>query len=460
MSGINLFINTIKHFAEISTNKIMIVDHDGQRKNTYNEFWNCVIKIGNEIRKRQKTTDSHFIPIVLSDIMEYIASTIAIWATGNTAVYLGVYFPKERINYIASETKAPFIIDEDFVDNASVLEPLKIVPRNEKDACAMFYTSGSTGHPKGVLHSDEGFNCGIFRYFEFYRQQDCKSFFSMSPYNFVAIVFTYAMIANGAEVHSVGNNIKNDVNLIEKYFLEHNIECAFLTPSILRVINIKSPFLKYIITGGENIAGYKSGDFNLLSTYGQTETVCAITSTLYHHNTDCISLGVPAKDIEIQLVDEEGNTIPDGDSGELVITKGLVPPVYFNDSEGTKELMRGGVFHTGDIMRKLPNGDLVYVQRKDWMVKINGQRVEPGEIETVLRKLSGIKDAIVKGFTKEDLSRQYLVAYYIPQEGKIEEDTIRKYLTEKLPPYMVPSFFVEMKEFPRNANGKLDRKSL
>jgi surfactin family lipopeptide synthetase A len=112
-------------------------------------------------------------------------------------------------------------------------------------------------------------------------------------------------------------------------------------------------------------------------------------------------------------------------------------------------------------MKRLPNGDLLYVQRKDWMVKINGQRVEPGEVEAVMMHIPRIKNAIVKGFTSDDLTRQYLVGYYISEDGnEIPVDFLQTGLKKKLPSYMVPQYFVHMDKFPLNANNKTDRKSL
>ncbi|MBQ1617767.1 MAG: hypothetical protein II086_10940, partial [Ruminococcus sp.] len=116
------------------------------------------------------------------------------------------------------------------------------------------------------------------------------------------------------------------------------------------------------------------------------------------------------------------------------------------------------LLHTRDICKRLPDGSVVYVNRKDWMVKINGQRVEMGEVEVQLGKIKGIKTAVVKAFT-DDNGQTYICGYFTAG-SKISDADIRRSLLKKFPPYMVPRFLVQIDEFPLTPNGKLDRKAL
>ena len=148
--------------------------------------------------------------------------------------------------------------------------------------------------------------------------------------------------------------------------------------------------------------------------------------------------------------------MPQGEEGEFCL-KGNLTVGYYKDPISTEKLYKYGWLHTGDIVRELPDGNLVYVERKDLMVKINGQRVEPGEVETIIKQVNGVKNAIVKGFSTKD--RQFLCAYYIANDN-ISEETIREYLHSKLPAYMVPAYYVKMDSFPLLPSGKTDRKAL
>ena len=157
----------------------------------------------------------------------------------------------------------------------------------------------------------------------------------------------------------------------------------------------------------------------------------------------------------------------DGDEGEICVSgdmgRGYVglpeqtaqtfTPNPFREKDGHDILI-----HTGDLGKRLPDGNIIYINRRDWMIKINGQRVEPGEIEAEIRRTSGIKDAVVRDFI-DSAGQTFLAAYYTA-ESEIVEDIIRFALSEKLPGYMIPAYFTRLEKFPVNANGKLDRGAL
>ena len=155
-------------------------------------------------------------------------------------------------------------------------------------------------------------------------------------------------------------------------------------------------------------------------------------------------------------MDTEGKPVAQGEEGELCV-RGPFASGYYKEPELTEALYRGGWLHTGDIVYQLPDGNLMFVNRQDWMVKINGQRVEPGEVETAIKEVDGVKNAVVMGFTTK--GRQFLCAYYIANSN-ISEEAIREYLLAKLPTYMVPAYFVRMERFPILPSGKTDRQAL
>ena len=133
--------------------------------------------------------------------------------------------------------------------------------------------------------------------------------------------------------------------------------------------------------------------------------------------------------------------------------------------EETEKVLRDGIFHTGDMGKRLPDGNIVVTGRMNTMVKINGNRVEPGEIEACMRKIPWIRDAAVKDFTDER-QRVYLCGYFTLKEGtkksglREEAEHIRQMLRRMLPHYMIPAFFTKMEEMPLNQNGKIDRFAL
>ena len=126
--------------------------------------------------------------------------------------------------------------------------------------------------------------------------------------------------------------------------------------------------------------------------------------------------------------------------------------------EETEKAMRGGLFHSGDTGKILDDGNLLITGRINTMVKINGNRVEPGEIEAALKKFAGIKNAVVKGF-EHKRHQNYLCGYYV-SEHEVPEAKLRSHLSRLLPHYMIPSFFMRLERIPLNINGKVDRFAL
>lgn len=201
-----------------------------------------------------------------------------------------------------------------------------------------------------------------------------------------------------------------------------------------------------------------------MNAYGMTETASLATCFMVDRAYDNTPIGKPVDDLKLYLLNDAGERCDEGEiclaghrgRGYLNLpeqTARTFTPNPFSDIDGFDTLI-----HTGDLGRLLPDGNLVYVNRKDWMIKINGQRVEPGEIEAAVRRLPGIGDAVVKDFI-DPSGQTWLAAYYL-SDAEHDEEALRAALAGQLPDYMIPSRFVRLERFPVNASGKLDRKAL
>lgn len=179
---------------------------------------------------------------------------------------------------------------------------------------------------------------------------------------------------------------------------------------------------------------------------------------------DNAPIGKPIGEVCAYVLDENGN---EADEGELCFA-GYFADEYLHLPEQSAKVFTKNPFdtkdgferllHTGDIVKRREDGNLIYLNRRDWMVKINGQRVEPGEIEAVIKNCEGIADAAIKGF-KNDFGQVYLTAYYT-EHSYVDVNELKAAISAKLPPYMIPAFFVRLDKMPLNANGKLDRSAL
>ena len=437
--------------------KIAVIDQNGQRQTTYKELFTMACRVTGYLQKKNFPPHS-YIGISLPTSMEYVAAEIGIWLAGHAIVPMGDKYPQDRIDYIMHHCESPLLINDEIIQAMMKTEPTEnyILP-NEDDVNALFYTSGSTGVPKGVMHSFRSLNFAVTFDLELMQTVSPLTLGVTSPPYFIASRFYFSALLLGGKVHFPSTMVTKDIRLLEKYIDKHHVTFIFLTPSLLRFFHNQSSSLQVLLTGSERLADIApGGSHRLIHTFGQTETFGPLLYFEVDKLYDNTPMGKAHPTFEALVVDENGKSVKLGEPGELCF-KGTFARCYYKDEEQTSHLYRGGMLHTNDIVRQLPDGNLIYLNRQDWMVKINGQRVEPSEVESALRNMDGVDDAVVKGFTTN--GRQFLCAYYIASE-EISEDTIRKDLRSKLPAYMVPAYFVRMDSFPLLPNGKTDRKSL
>ncbi|MCR4780753.1 MAG: amino acid adenylation domain-containing protein, partial [Ruminiclostridium sp.] len=400
-----------------------------------------------------------FIPVRFDASAEFVAAVCGVWLSGNTAVPMGTSFPDERVRFISENCEAPFVIDDTVIDEIRSTEPLDDSAYPDTDAgetAFLLYTSGSTGMPKGILHTFAGLlaNRSIGKPPVYSTGQRWAM---GAPMYFVASVAVYKVLTFGGCVHLLDPETMRDVKKLEDYYEEHGITVGFISPSVLSNFNNRASTLKLVMTGSERLTGQCSRDgYKLNNNYGMSETMGTVCSFLVEKPYETTPVGIPPEGSVWALLDDNGEPVRDGEEGEMCV-KGTYTTGYFKDPEATEKLFRGGWLHTGDILKKLPDGNLVYINRKDWMVKINGQRVEPGEIENVLLTVPGVDKAVVKAVTGAGKSVM-LCAYYTGEA--LEDSFISEKLGEKLAAYMIPSFYMHLDELPLNANGKVDRKNL
>jgi acyl-CoA synthetase (AMP-forming)/AMP-acid ligase II/acyl carrier protein len=212
----------------------------------------------------------------------------------------------------------------------------------------------------------------------------------------------------------------------------------------------------------------------LVNHYGPTETtVGSLTLRLKDYDwkkssTHSIPIGRPIANTQVYILDAHLEPVPEGVVGELYIAGAGVTAGYLNQPEKTQERFlrnpfvadaNARMYRTGDLARYLSDGNVEFLGRSDDQVKIRGFRIELGEIEAVLTQHTGIKQAVVLAKADERGDKR-LVAYVVARESSLSADTLRAYLKEQLPEYMVPQAMVLLGKLPLNANGKIDRQAL
>ena len=444
-----------------------ITDMDGRRTLSYRQLDALSNWIAHRLLEHAvKKNDS--VIILLPRTSAYIASEIALLKIGAVIVPLIPEYPDDRVSWIQKDCNAAFVIREDFFRlrkgrKMEADKPPIVFEGREEDQGMIVYTSGSAGSPKGVIYTRGNIDAQIIR------KQSCVKdihpliFAASATMSFCLTVAEYfRTLTMGGHVHMLSDEVRADADMLSVYFQKHGITSAFISPRILKRFVSRSTCLKRVFTIGEKAVNIFSPDFEIINSYGLSETVGGITEFVIDRPYENTPIGKPLQGIDMIVADPEGNEVEDGLEGQICVI-GNLPCAYNRLPSQTEKVFRSlpngrSLVYTGDIGKKLPDGNLLYLNRTDWMIKIHGQRVEPGEIESVMNKVDGITGSVVKAFENDD-GTMLLCGFYT-ESGPVNGNRIRAMLKTKLPPYMIPGAFVRMDAFPVNPNGKTDRNAI
>lgn len=464
-----MLLQELLKISEQLKNEPVLIDQNG--KYTYKELFDYSRKVAHKLA-RLNVGKGDFVTVELPRSKQYIASLIGTWMVNAAFAALDSAYPSDRLDFIANDCKAKVRINDSFfsdIDNEPLLD--KICYPEPNDYALLVYTSGSAGKPKGVLHphislhdmsvrSTIGCHCDNFK-----RKGQVMGM--PIPLSFIAgLSVIFGSMLTGMITYIIPYSALRDPQLMSNVIFENNISIAYIPPKMIKVLQNENGVLKTIITGSEKVSNTYREDCEIYNSYGSSETGGGLTFFKIDKEYENTPIGnVTGKEI-IHILDDNDK---EADEGELCVA-GHFALGYYNLEEQTKEHFipnpfkeKDGfdvMYRTGDIVRRLEDGNLVYINRKDWMIKINGQRVEPGEIEGVIRRVSGVLDCAVKDFVGA-AGQTYIAAYYVLKPGaEVKEEDIKKMIKDNLPTYMMPAYLVLLEKLPTNANGKLDRKAL
>lgn len=347
---------------------------------------------------------------------------------------------------------------------------LRVDARPESPAY-LIYTSGSTGKPKGVVVPHRGVaNLALAQRQAFgVRSGDrCLQFASFS---FDASVFEMLMAFHaGATLYVLGaESLRSETGGMASALRAARVNIATLPPSLLAAIPATDlPDLHTLISAGEacsaSIVNAWSPGRRMFNAYGPTEATVWASTRLCEVGDADPTLGQPIANVRLYVVDANLEPTPIGIPGELCIGGPGLATEYKNLPQLTSEQFvpnpfdarfDASLYRTGDRGRWTHDGELEFLGRLDDQTKIDGHRIEPGEIAGQMRRMEQIENAYV--VTHGSDQQRYLVAYYATAFGaSIDEETMRRHLSERLPSYMVPKQFVQLPAIPLTRNGKVD----
>lgn len=462
---------------------------------TYAQLGQCISKVGNALqRSSYKNTK---VGLVINDDLETYASIIALWLEGNCYVPLHPNWPLERCLDICEQVELDLVLDSSEETRYSSIQVVNTMQQentvdcldskqgvSDEELAYILFTSGSTGKPKGVMlmrknvaaFIDSFWKTGI----EITEEDRCLQAFDLT---FDVSVQSYLVaLTKGACCYTIPyGQIKYIYasGLIE----DHQITFGALAPSMLRYLKpyfeeIDATSLKTCILTAEACPLNLMEEWYNCATnteiydfYGPTE--CTIYCTYYKltkrgYNKSLngiISIGKPMANCVGLILDEQGNELPVGEKGELCIAGDQVTKGYWkNDEKNASSFFYKEVngvsmrfYHTGDLCYIDKDGDIMYSGRLDHQAKIQGFRVEMGEIEYHAREFLGGKNVVCLAFDNAESLTE--IAMFIEAEEFNPEEMIA-YMRTKMPSYMIPTrlFFVPI--FPLNSNDKVDKVKL
>lgn len=483
-------IKLFEEQAKLSYTKLALVE--GEKELTYAELLNSVNNLAyilseNGLKYQDKVC------LFFDNSIELVVSILACLKLGVCYIPLNTSFPFERVKYIMHDSNSAKILTNSKnisklaeFNNSIVIdyEELNFEAKhsynekllNSNDLVYIIYTSGSTGNPKGVQIANKSLVNYIY--------WCTKQYVTTTPCNFplyssiafdLTVTSIYTPLISGNSIYIYNNS--NPELLIKEIVADKKIQVLKLTPAHLSLLlDVATPdsCIKELIVGGDilttetckAIINKFHNGIKIYNEYGPTEATVGCMIYEYSLLDDYVSvpIGKPINNVQIYLFNSCMNLMPFNTIGEMYIggdclSKGYLNLPRVNESSFIKNPFNENeiLYKTGDLAKLHPNGSMEYIGRCDFQIKINGYRIETGEVQSQILKYPNIKDCYV--IDMQIKNNKELCAYYV-ENKHVDIDDLISTLDKKLPNYMIPKHFIKMSSLPMTVNGKINRKEL
>jgi N-(5-amino-5-carboxypentanoyl)-L-cysteinyl-D-valine synthase len=484
------------------------------RSLTYRELNEYANQLAHHLRTLMPLRADDLIALVMDKSEFMIAAIIAVWKTGAAYVPIDPEYPDERIAFMLEDTDARLVlVNREYTDRLRNLEAAGnrlvvaiedvelhgepcdnlVTETKSTDLAYAIYTSGTTGSPKAVLIEHRGvvnLQSSLARLFRLDKRHGDEAVLSYSNYvfdHFVEVIID--ALLNGQKLVVLDDRMRTDERRLFEYMNENQVTYLSGTPSVLSLYDFSAAkSLRRIDAIGEEFtepvfakirATFPHG--LIVNGYGPTEISITSHKRLYGTNDPRLdkSIGFQVANTRCYVLNGARKRVPVGGVGELYIGGVGVARGYLNRPDLTAERFidnpfqtpeekrkgnNGRLYKTGDLARWLPNGEVEYLGRTDLQVKIRGQRVELGEVESVLASCPGVARALV--IARENpatagsiVPQKYLVGFYIG-ERELDELDVKRWMRLKLSDGLVPARIMRITGIPVTPSGKLDIKRL
>lgn len=458
------------------------------------------------------------VALCLQRSLDMSVALLAILKAGGCYLPCDPSLPKDRLSYMLEDTDSPVLLSQTHLQDNLPKANIPIIwindwleatdfshsesqnnfktqenPSVEVEPQHLFniiYTSGSTGKPKGVMVPHQGIINRLIWMQETYPINTDDVVLQKTPYSFdVSVWELFWPLITGAKLVYAKPEGHKDPEYLRDLIISENVTTLHFVPSMLGVFLQTSEIeqcrsIQRVFCSGEALQVEHQRRFlqrlhgkELHNLYGPTEASIDVSYYACSVNSQYTSvpIGKPVANTQLHVLDEHLQPMPVGVPGELYIGGIQLAHGYLNRHELTQSTFIDNPYYqsqehahpspklykTGDLARWLPDGNIEYIGRTDYQVKIRGLRIELGEIEAELSKQVEIKECVVVA-TELASGTQTLVAYLIAQNAveTVDSQVLNQALSQNLPDYMIPAVYMWLDEFPLSANGKLDRKAL
>lgn len=472
---------------------------------TYSELNRDVERVAGQIFASIGSDPGRPIAILLDDPVDTIATMLGALRTGHPYVPLDPLGPPSRLRWLIDDSRAHVLVTstpllrrareisdseiEILAFDPSPPPPMRDtihhVPPSPNTLAWILYTSGSTGHPKGVVQTHRN----ISHYVDTYRDG-----YQITSDDRIAVLYSLTTNAGNHELLSgllngacvLPFDVRGEgLTALARWLVSERITIYSSVPTLFRRLAAtldetgQFPDLRVVKMVGEpvyrtDVEAYRrhfGPSCVFINRLGSTETGTIRWHFIDHETVLSDEARVPVGDAtpdhEVALLDEAGQTVPAGAIGQICVRSRYLSPGYWNNSDATHRVFLpdpdGGdrrLFLTGDLGKMDRDGLLVHMGRADDQVKVRGYRVELAEIQLTLVALHDVKEAVVVAREHSDGERR-LVAYVVPRTpASFSVTDLRRELERHLPDYMIPSVFVPLSSFPLAPNGKINRSAL
>ena len=403
-------------------------------------------------------------------------------------VPLDTALPQQRTDKILAISRPALLLTpEDIAKLSSSAAPAPATRIQRDDPFYILFTSGSTGEPKGVI-----ITLGCLEHFVAWMLEEQKfiplgeTFLNTAPFSFdLSVMDLFCSLATGGTLFSISRDLVANPKMLYRALANSGATTWVSTPSFAQMCLVEEKFaeamlprIRRFLFCGETLAAQTAARLldrfpqaQVWNTYGPTETTVATSSVRIDHSIlekySALPVGRAMPGTDVFVVNGTGETLPANERGEIVIAGPNVSPGYLGRPDLTAAAFfehRGKhAYRTGDQGR-FRDGLLFFEGRMDEQIKLNGYRIELGDVEANLLALASVRDAVVIPVIKNSAPQS--LAAFVVLSGRTEAShfeltqALRRQLGERLPVYMLPRKFVFRDAFPLTANGKVDRARL